>query len=708
MIHTFLGQNSRFNPSIKHILLVQDLGKSYIKTLNQRTYSIYKDHNKNLIINEGIDQKAEAALLRIPLKSNCDYRFRLITYNSNLEGYQKTFVVNGQYCDWHNINHNDLIQFGNGTSIQYYTIPDTLDIETLQELLQLSNGENWYETCLNIFKSFSSALPASSEEQLENGLNHLALLTDSSPELIIEVSLDNQLVYINSTALQQFPDLLDYGISHPILINFETAFNTNEINSYTEKIRVRNSLYLRTCQFKENTKTKLIFARNIQFAEEELNKDSSQRVLDNQNSYNHITYLPNRALVESYLQQILINKKNQIVIILLVDLDGFKHINDAFGYFEGDRILKMLSERLRNALNEKHFLGHWQGDKFIIICSQADLDGIDNFCQNILDIFKENVVINTHEACVTASIGVSFSTPHSTEIETLIDSAYIALRQAKTRGKQSYQFYKKDMVTESNSNLKADLREAIEKAQLSVYYQPIINPQTGKISSLEALLRWQHPNLGLIKPATFIPLAEQTGLICSLGEFILHTVCLQHHDWQKIGIPKIPISINFSPQQLQQQNLREKISQIFEDTGFDSHYLIIEIEESTISENLGYAPSIFWELCELGIKFSVDNFGTRDSSFSHIQNFPFYYLKTDPSLIETITHEQSTCKILEAILTFSKNVKLQLVIKGVENKEQLGLLRELQCQAVQGNFIYSAMPAFQMTQVLQKYFQYSM
>jgi EAL domain-containing protein (putative c-di-GMP-specific phosphodiesterase class I) len=344
----------------------------------------------------------------------------------------------------------------------------------------------------------------------------------------------------------------------------------------------------------------------------------------------------------------------------------------------------------------------------MIICSQLDFNEIDQFCQNIIDTFQENLVINQYEICVTASMGVSFSTADSTDIETLINNSYLALRKAKTNGKQSYQFYRKDMATESHNNLKADLKEAIEKDQFSVHYQPVINPQTGRIISLEALLRWQHPELGIIKPATFIPLAEQTGLIFSLGEFILNTVCLQHRDWQKIGIPKIPVSINFSPQQLKQLNLREKISQIFEDTGFDSHNLIIEIEESTITDDLGYAPSIFWELCELGIKFSVDNFGNRDSSFSHIQNFPFYYLKTDPSLIQTIANEQSTLRVLEALLTFSKNLKLQLVVKGVENKEQLGLLRELQCQAVQGNFIYSAMPAFQMTQVLQKHFQYSM
>lgn len=706
MIHTSLGQDSSFNQSIKHILLVQDLEKNCIKTLNQYTYSIHKDQNQNLIINEGIDQTAEATLLRIPLKNNDDYRFRIVSHHS--ESHRKTFIVNGQYRYWHNMNHSDFIKFGNNTSIQYYTIPDTLDIETLQELLQLSNGENWYETCLSLFKSFSSLLPASSEKNLENGLNHLALLTDSSPELIIELTLDYDLVYINSTALKHFPDLLDYGKSHPLLVGIEQFFTNDKTTSHTQTINARNDLYLRTCKFNKSTNTVLVFARNIFLTEEKLNQNVFPLIPGYQNNYNYITHLPNRALAESYLQQQLINQGDQLIIVFLIDLDGFKHINDTFGYFEGDRVLKLLSERLQTILTEEHFLAHWGGDEFMIICSQLDFNEIDQFCQNIIDTFQKNLVINQYEICVTASMGVSFSTADKTDIETLINNSYLALRKAKTNGKQSYQFYRKDMATESHNNLKADLKEAIEKDQFSVHYQPVINPQTGRIISLEALLRWQHPELGIIKPATFIPLAEQTGLIFSLGEFILNTVCLQHRDWQKIGIPKIPVSINFSPQQLKQLNLREKISQIFEDTGFDSHNLIIEIEESTITDDLGYAPSIFWELCELGIKFSVDNFGNRDSSFSHIQNFPFYYLKTDPSLIQTIANEQSTLRVLEALLTFSKNLKLQLVVKGVENKEQLGLLRELQCQAVQGNFIYSAMPPFQMTQVLQKHFQYSM
>jgi len=210
-------------------------------------------------------------------------------------------------------------------------------------------------------------------------------------------------------------------------------------------------------------------------------------------------------------------------------------------------------------LTEEDFLAHWGGDEFIIISSQSDVNRLDQFCQNILNIIQENVVINEYQIGVTASIGVSFSAAESTDLESLINNSYRALKKAKTNGKQNYEFYKKDMATESHNHLKADLKEAIEKKQFSVYYQPVINPQTGKIISLEALLRWQHPELGMIKPATFIPLAEQTGLIFSLGEFVLHTVCLQHHDWQKMGIPTIPVSINFSSQQLKQVNLRDKL-----------------------------------------------------------------------------------------------------------------------------------------------------
>jgi len=708
MISYLLGQDSNVDQSIKHILLVQDLGKNCIIVLHQYTYSVYKDESKNLIINEGIDQEAEAILLRIPLQNNHDYRFRIIAHNANLDNNQKPFIVNGQYCYWRNMTHGDLIQFGNGTSVQYYTIPDTLDIKTLQELLQLSNGENWYETCLNIFKSFSSSLSDLSQEQLEIGLNHIALLIDSSPELIIETTVDNELIYINSTALKQLPDLLDYGTSHPLLLGIEQLLQNNQVTFDTQQISVRNQIYLRTCQFNENTKTIRVFARYIEDSEGQSHQNRSQILSEIQQSYHYVTYLPGRALAETYLKEQLINNKNQNTVIFLLDLDGFKHINDTFGYFEGDRILKILSERLRSVLNQNQFLAHWGGDEFMIISSQADLKGVDQFSQKIIDIFKENVIIKKHETCVTTSMGISISSLNNNDIEPLIESAYIALRRAKTKGKQCYQFYQTDMATDSNVKLKTDLKDALEKDQLSVHYQPVINPQTGKIISLEALLRWQHPELGFIKPEIFIPLAEQTGLIGSLEEWLLETVCSQHNHWQTIGIPKIPISMNVSPKQLQQPNLRDKMSQIFKDTGFDSHYLMIEIEESTISDDLGYSPSIFWELSELGIKFLVDNFGSYNASFSHIQNFPFYNLKTDPSLIETILTEQSSLTILEAILAFSKSLKLQLIIKGVESKEQLGLLREHQFQGVQGNFIYSAMPAFQMTQVLQKCFQYSM
>jgi len=309
-------------------------------------------------------------------------------------------------------------------------------------------------------------------------------------------------------------------------------------------------------------------------------------------------------------------------------------------------------------------------------------------------------------------MGISLAPQQGEEAAPLIEKAYTALRQAKHQGKQCYQLYSPEITMETPNPWQEELKFALERDQLSVHYQPIVNPQTGRILSLEALLRWQHPQYGFIDPAQFIPLAEETGLIFAMGEWILRTVCLQHQRWQRMGLPKLPIAINFSSRQLQQPELRAKISQILEQTELESRYLMIEVKEETLVEDLTHAPRIFWELVELGLRFCVDNFGQGSSSFSRLQQLPIASLKTDRSLVENLLNEnheneEGAARVLEAILKLSKSLKLQLVVKGVENKEQLALLRELQAQAVQGDFIYGAMPSFQITQILQKHFQHA-
>lgn len=711
MIDNLHGNNIKNQDSIKHILLVRDFQKSCLKILGESTYSIYKDFDQNLIIAEGLNPDSDAILLRIPFPNNHQYRFRVIAQKANLDGYKKAFIVNGKSCYWYDLIHGDFLQFGNATSLKYYTLPKTLDINTLKELLELSNGENWYETCLSIFNSFSSSLDTSSTEELESGLNHLALLTDSSPDLIIELSLDGKFIYINSTAIKEFPDLLDYGKLHPLLLGADKVLEQqNSVSCDTQKITVRNHLYLRTCQFNKSTNTILIWARNLKETEDKIEVKSNQTFSDDEYHQDYITNLPNRASAEYYLQEQLIKNKDQDqpIIICLINLDSFKHINEAFGYFEGDNILKIIAERLRVIVTQEQFLSHWGRDEFMIIASQMSLNEAEHFAETVIHTVEQDILMKKQEISITASLGISFSTAEHRELKILIESAYIALRQAKTNSKKSYQFYKQDTVQTPIETLKVDLKEAIEKDQLSVHYQPVINPQTGTVISVEAFLRWQHPELGFVKPSTFIPLAEQTGLIFAFGEWMLRTACLQHNHWQKIGLPKLPISVNLSYQQLKQVHFRQKLSQILDHTGIDPSYLVLETEQSVISNELGYTSDPFLRLHDLGIKFSVDNFGSAESSLSRLQDVPICCLKTDHSLIQQSTHDQSSRSVLEAIIAFSKSLRLQLVVKGVESKEQLGLLRELQCQAVQGNFVYAAMPVHQMTQVLRNCFQYSM
>jgi len=701
---------------INHILFVKHLDYGEIKLLQETSYLVTLDVNGNLLIDSEFIPDYKAVLFRVPIHSLKRYAFRVVAKSSTLEKTQHPFYVNGQSCQFHDLVHGDVIQFGYGLSIRYYTLPATLDINTLQDLLKVSNGENWYETCLNIFNSFSPSLPKIKGDTVTKELAHLALLSEFSPEYIINFSLSGQLFYINLTALKEFPDLREQGLYHPLFQNISLQ-NCSEC---TEEITFQGYRILRTVQLDQASGMACLFARLLP------NQDTSRperifkqvssltskhqqltaKVPVNLTRYDDLTNLPNRASITAYLEEILAKRRNNIIAVYLLDLNNFTYINEAFGYFEGDRILNELVERLKRALDENDFLGRWEGDQFVAIVSHDHFQFIQTTAQRIIDSLKENIYVKQQETYITSSIGIALSPHDGQEVQTLIEKAYVALRKAKRSGKQRYQFFPNQSNIEPQPDLKEELKFALERDQLSIHYQPILNPQTGSILSIEGLLRWHHPQWGFIDPRKFLPVAEETGLIEAIGHWVLRTSCRQQKRWQEMGLPKIPISINFSSRQLRETNLRQKILQICDDTGFDCNYLIIEVNESVLIEDLSHTPSVFWEVHELGIHFCVDDFGNDSSSFSRLHKLPINQVKTDPSLIADLRSQEGSQDVLEAMLTLSKALKLQLVLKGVECKEQLGLLRELHCQAVQGSFVYAPMPDFQLTQILQKYFQY--
>lgn len=701
---------------INHILFVKNLDQGQIQLLQETSYLISLDVNGNLLVNSELIPDYKAILFCVPIPSLKRHTFRIIAKSPTLEETQHSFYVNGQCCECHDLVHGDVVQFGYGLSIRYYTLPATLDINTLQDLLKVSNGENWYETCLNIFNSFSPSLPTIKGDTITKELARLALLSEFSPEYIINFSLSGELFYINSTALQEFPDLREKGLYHPLFQDI----HLQSCSEFTQEITLKDHRLLRTIQIDQANKMGCLLARRLPNQ-----ATSSQAKISNQispltsehqqlmpkasvnlTSKDDLTNLPDRRSVTFYLKEVLAKRRDNIVAVYLLDLDNFTYINEAFGYFEGDRTLNHLAQRLKNALDENAFLGRWEGDQFVAILFHDHFQSIPTTAQTIIDSLKGNSYVQQQEIYFNASIGIALSPHHGEDVQTLIEKAYVALRKAKRSGEQRYQFFPNQSNIESQTDLKEELKLALERDQLSIHYQPVLNPQSGSILSIEGLLRWHHPQWGFIDPRKFLPIAEETGLICAIGQWVLRSLCIQQKRWQKMGLPKIPISINFSSRQLRQTNLRQNVSQICNDTGFDSRYLIIEVNESTLIEDLSHTPSVFWELHELGIHFCVDDFGNDDSSFSRLQKLPIDQVKTVPFLIADLANQEGSQGILEAMLTLSKTLKLQLVVKGVAGKEQLGLLRELYCQAVQGNFVYAPMPDFQITQILQKYFQY--
>jgi len=409
--------------------------------------------------------------------------------------------------------------------------------------------------------------------------------------------------------------------------------------------------------------------------------------------YDVVTELPNRTLFEDRLAQAIgtAQQHRQTLAVLWTTLDKFKKIQDTLGRAVGNRLLQAAADRLRNCLPENTTIAKIDGDEFAILLTQ--IDGAENAVETISEIneaLKTPFLIDEHEIFFTASIGISVFPNDGTDAPTLAKNASIALRRAKELGDNNYQFYTSEMNAEAvkRMTLENNLRRALEREEFEVYYQPKVNVKTGLMQGMEALVRWQHPELGLISPAEFIPLAEDTGLIEPLGEWVLRTACAQSRQWQTSGYDSPMISVNLSPRQFQQPDLLKMITEIVKTTRVNSDCLVLEVTESSFMKNSGAAIETLNELKKMGIKIAIDDFGTGYSSLGYLKRLPIDILKIDKSFVCDVTTDADDAALVMAIITLAHNLSLEVIAEGVETEEQLRFLRLLRCDGWQG-YLYS-------------------
>jgi len=435
-------------------------------------------------------------------------------------------------------------------------------------------------------------------------------------------------------------------------------------------------------------------------------KETEER-LNHLANHDALTGLPNRTLFSDRLNNALARGKRygQNLAILFLDLDRFKVINDTLGHDVGDLLLQNLALRLSQSLRGADTVARWGGDEFIVLLGEIHTSqDAAAAARRILNLFSDPFILGGQEIFVTASIGISIYPKDGDDAQMLLSNADTAMYRAKEQGKNNYQFYTAEMNATALERLRleSDLRRALERGEFLLYYQPKINISSGQIVGVEALIRWNHPVRGMVPPQDFIPLAEETGLIVPIGEWVLKTACRQNFDWHTSGISSIRVAVNVSTQQFRKENLTETIDRILRETNLENCLLELEITESVMMEDMERAIIVMSELSDRGIHFSIDDFGTGYSSLVYLKRFPINILKIDRSLVRHIPANPDDTAIASAIISLGKSLKLKVVAEGVETQEQLSFFRNQECDEVQGYLFSHPLPAKEMTELLQQ------
>ena len=433
----------------------------------------------------------------------------------------------------------------------------------------------------------------------------------------------------------------------------------------------------------------------------------AQDIIQHQAFHDSLTNLPNRTLFDRELAKALSKaEKTQTMLgVMFIDLDRFKTINDSLGHAVGDLLLKSVVERLKACLDGKGIVARWGGDEFTVLLSEITCrEDASAIAQTILEAFKPSFNLDGHYLHVGSSIGIAVFPNDGIDADTILRNADAALYWVKEKGRNNYQHYNLGLNSQAEQllDLENNLHYALENKEFTLYYQPIIEVKKSKIVKMEALLRWQHPQLGIVSPDLFIPIAEENGLIIEIGDWVLETACAQLKTWQSMGLPELKISINLSARQFYNNNLVQKIEQILAQTKLNPQSLELEITETATMHNTLLAKDILSDLASMNISLAMDDFGTGYSSLSYLKDYPFSTLKIDRSFILDLSINSHNLAIIKAIITLGKGLNLQIVAEGVETEQLKNLLLTLNCNYMQGYFFSRPLATKDATSLLFK------
>ncbi|WP_261130652.1 EAL domain-containing protein [Bacillus sp. Marseille-Q3570] len=534
------------------------------------------------------------------------------------------------------------------------------------------------------------------------------LMTENMSDLIVMLDWRGNVIYISPSYKNIFgrePLLGNSFLAHiheedRDIVNhsFETLFQTKKRQDVECRYKHEDGSFIviearamPVLTEADKVKQVVVVARDI------TERKKTEETIKHMAYHDALTNLPNRRKFQEDLGMVIEKSresKNRIAGVLFLDMDRFKVINDSLGHAFGDRVLSLVAEKLKHQIGQDGGVYRMSGDEFTILIQDVDhISDLSQLAKRISELFADPVIIDGHEFRISLSMGISIYPDDGDDVETLLVHSDMAMYQAKEQGRNAYAFYSPSM-NENNYErlvLENDLHKAIENDEFILHYQPRIDVKTSEIIGVEALVRWNHPQWGLISPGEFIPLAEETGLIVQIDNWVLKTACKQNKVWQEKGFKPIRMAINFSARQFLQRNLAASIREVLNELELDGSWLEIEITESTLMK---YEESIVQSLDaleQMGVRIAIDDFGTGYSSLSYLKKFHVHALKIDQSFIRGIEKSSDEAAIARAVITLGHSMKMRVVAEGVETEEQFAFLKDQACNEVQGFHFYRPM-----------------
>jgi diguanylate cyclase (GGDEF)-like protein len=429
--------------------------------------------------------------------------------------------------------------------------------------------------------------------------------------------------------------------------------------------------------------------------------------LEHQANHDALTGLANRNLLADRMEQAITyaHRANRLVAVMLLDLDRFKVVNDSLGHGTGDALLKVVAERLNACVRPGDTVARLGGDEFVVVMADvANENDVAPLVRNVLDSLAHDITVAGHDVVATASIGIALYPRDGDEAASLLKNADVAMYRAKELGRNSFQFYTPEMNARTLQRLELEtgLRRALERNELVLFYQPKVELRRGQVVGAEALIRWRHPLLGMVSPADFIPLAEETGLIVPIGEWVIGTACAQLKAWQDEGLGDISVAVNLSARQFGQEDLPRVVAQALRLNGVAAHCLELEVTESAVMQDPERTVATLRELKQIDVRLSLDDFGTGYSSLNYLKRFPIDTLKIDQSFVRDITTNPDDAAIAVAVISLAHSLKRRVVAEGVETEAQLNYLRRQGCDEMQGYYFSRPVPADEFAAMLRE------